>query len=116
MALQEEGTNEEIQGGIIGYTLKNGILSIGCSYLGVGGTISNVGLPGYDEDSENGFGQSPITDPISFDDGEKCYLTAFWLGEHGTSAEGFLESPELMEQNDHTWLVYCIFSSQPEEE
>ena len=116
VSLQEEGSHADIQGGIIGYTLKGGILSIGFSYQGAGGTISNIKLPGYDEDSESGFGQSPITDSISFNDGEKCYLTAFWQGEHGTSAESFLGSPELMEQNEHTWLVYCIFSSQPDEE
>ena len=33
----------------------------------------------------------------------------------GTSAEGFLDSPEALEQNEHTWLVYCVFSGQWEE-
>ena len=108
--LQEGDSNKDIQGGIIGYTVQDGVLHLGYSYLGEGGSVSNIELPGYDADSESGCGQSAIADPVDIQDGEKCYLAALWQGENGTSAEGFLGSPEALEANEHTWFIYCIFS------
>lgn len=108
--LQEGDSNKDIQGGIIGYTVQDGVLHLGYSYLGEGGSVSNIELPGYDADSESGFGQSAIADPVDIQDGEKCYLAALWQGENGTTAQGFLDSPEALEGNEHTWLIYCIFS------